>query len=287
MELICNELSFHPLANNLHEAESRFRTLFNTFKEANSKFGFKKIRFQTNLSEQSITENENFIQAVSSFSDSTLKNAALAFLSPPYFDDLTEKETEEFFKSEYKIVGNDCPSTEDPIGLPIAHIKSVPAISINSHQFWEKKSIEVKSVTEDLEISFNVPNINLSADINSSEMSEWADIAMSKMITNKLELVKFLQYTNLTANIQDDFLDQLLNWKNSDYKLYKYILSLMKDVELHPFTGGMGQTENLKNRGKEASKRITNRYPNGDRLSYTIDNDVVTFIACKGHYTFH
>lgn len=57
----------------------------------------------------------------------------------------------------------------------------------------------------------------------------------------------------------------------------------MKDVELHPFTGGMGQTENLKNRGKEASKRINI----SDRLSYLVENNTVTFIACRGHYEFH
>jgi len=49
----------------------------------------------------------------------------------------------------------------------------------------------------------------------------------------------------------------------------------------------MGQTENLKNRGKEASKRITNRYPEGDRLSYFLEKNNVTFLACKGHYKFH
>ena len=64
---------------------------------------------------------------------------------------------------------------------------------------------------------------------------------------------------------------------------FKRILLLMKDVEVHPFVGGIGKTENLKNKRKEASKRITSL----DRLSYTIENNVVTYIACKGHYDFH
>ena len=80
---------------------------------------------------------------------------------------------------------------------------------------------------------------------------------------------------------------QLMQWKKDDSKLYKYTLLLMKDVQIHPFTGGMGQTENLRYRGKEASKRITNIYPNGDRLSYFLENNIVTFVACKGHYKFH
>ncbi len=47
--------------------------------------------------------------------------------------------------------------------------------------------------------------------------------------------------------------------------------------------GGMGQTENLHGRGKEASMPVTQLH----RLSYTTDNNIVTFIACKGHYNFH
>ena len=80
---------------------------------------------------------------------------------------------------------------------------------------------------------------------------------------------------------------QLLEWKAKDNKLFKYTLLLMKDVQLHPFTGGMGRTENLKGNGKEASKRSTNRYPDGDRLSYFLENNIVTFVACIGHYKFH
>jgi len=57
----------------------------------------------------------------------------------------------------------------------------------------------------------------------------------------------------------------------------------MKDVEIHPFTGGMGKTENLRHKGKESSKQITQL----DRLSYTLKNDNITFISCKGHYDFH
>lgn len=287
MKLICNELSFQPLANSVYQVEDRFKLLLSAFKGANSKFGFKKILFQKNLSEQPITEQHNFVQAISLFSNSTIKNATLAFLAPPYFDDLSEDETELFFQSEYKVVGEDCPTVEDPFGLPIAHIKSVPTISIRSHYFWENKSIVVQTVNGTNDVSFNVPNICLEDDINSQEMAEWASISMIKIITSKEELIKFLGYEKFAINIQDDFFDQLLEWKNGEYKIYEYILSLMKDVEIHPFSGGMGQTENLKNRGKEASKRITNRYPDGDRLSYTIENDLVTFIACKGHYDFH
>jgi Txe/YoeB family toxin of Txe-Axe toxin-antitoxin module len=81
-------------------------------------------------------------------------------------------------------------------------------------------------------------------------------------------------------------MEQLFEWKANDTERYKYLLLLMKDVEIHPFTGGMGHTENLRYKGKEASKCIT-PIPQSDRLSYTLENNIVTFIACKGHYDFH
>lgn len=288
MDLICNELSFYPLPDDLHQIEGRFKVFLDTFKESKSRFGFKKIRFPKNLSEQSVTTQLNFVQAVSSFSNSTIKNAILTFLAPPFFDDLNEEETETFFQSEYKIASKDCPTDEDPFGLPIAHLKSVPSISIRTHQFWENKVIEILKINDNDNPSFNVPNICFMEDLNSVEMSDWAKKSMIRLITNKEKLILFLGFDEkFDIVIQDNFFEQLLEWKIEKYQTYEYILSLMKDVEIHPFSGGMGQTENLKNRGKEASKRITNSYPDGDRLSYYVENDVITFVACKGHYNFH
>lgn len=96
MDLIFNELSFMPLAENIQQVENRFKTLFNAFKEAKTKFGFKKIRFQNDLSAQLVTEELNFAEAVSSFSSKDLKRAVVTFQNRPYFDDLTKEETDNY-----------------------------------------------------------------------------------------------------------------------------------------------------------------------------------------------
>ena len=96
MDLIFNELSFIPLAENIQQVENRFKTLSDTFKEANTKFGFKKIRFQRNLSVQLVTEELKFAEALSSFSSKDLKRFLLTFQTRPYFDDLTEEETDNY-----------------------------------------------------------------------------------------------------------------------------------------------------------------------------------------------
>jgi len=112
-------------------------------------------------------------------------------------------------------------------------------------------------------------------------------MSMPKFIDTEEILTKYLGFTKYQPVFTLDFITQFLKWKQDDFETFKYLLLLMKDTQIHPFTGGMGQTENLKGRGKEASKRVTNSYPDGDRLSYTVENNIVTFIACKGHYEFH
>ena len=123
MDLIFNELSFMPLAENVEQAENRFETLLNAFKEAKTKFGFKKIRFQENLSGQWVTEELNFAEALSSFSSKDLKRALPTFLNKPYSDDLTEEETDNYLRSSYRVVSEECPTNEEPFGLPVAYIK--------------------------------------------------------------------------------------------------------------------------------------------------------------------
>ena len=130
-------------------------------------------------------------------------------------------------------------------------------------------------------------NVCLESDIASREIKEWADMSMPKFIDTKEILTKYLGFTKYQPVFTDHFMEQFLGWKSDNFETFKYLLLLMKDVQIHPFTGGMGKTENLIGRGKEASKRVTNSYPDGDRLSYTVENNIVTFIACKGHYEFH
>ncbi|MEO8712449.1 MAG: type II toxin-antitoxin system YoeB family toxin [Parafilimonas sp.] len=285
MELVCNELSFFPLAGSSHEVEQRFRTILNTFNQAKEKYNFTHIRFPISYSDQPVTTTQNFIEWISSVANNTLKDLVLALFRPPYVDDLEEEEANNFFASEYKIASDNAPEGNSPIGMPIAFIKSIPTISFDSHNFWRSNKIEIsKSNGNKTEsATFIVYNICQQFDIHSKDLNEWAENSFPHFINSEELLIKYLGYQKFTSNFQGDFMQQFLEWKVTDMNAFKYILLLMKDVELHPFTGGRGRTENLKNRGKEASKRINIT----DRLSYSIENNIVTFIACKGHYEFH
>lgn len=201
MDLIFNELSFMPLAENIQQVENRFKTLFNAFKEAKTKFGFKKIRFQNNLSGQWVTEELNFAEAVSSFSSKDLKRAVVTFQNRPYFDDLTEEETDNYLSSSYRVVSEDCPTNEEPFGLPVAYIKGIPTISIHSHSFWRNTSISVQKYSLDPQVTFDVPNICIANDCESEELIKWATDSLSKSISTKEELIHFLNFSEYQANI--------------------------------------------------------------------------------------
>ena len=285
MELICNELSYYPLAESNNEAERRFKQLFDTFKVANDKYGFKTIRFHSDYAKQLVTNEKNIYQLIPFISNSNIKNSIFSFFRAPFADDLDEEELKSFFESEYKITHEYVPTDKNPVGLPIAHIKSIPTISFDSDEFWRNKKINlIKTNTSETEnLDFFVYNLCLQTDLLSDEIIEWTDNVMSNKIESEEMLLKYLSFSKYKISFGENFFTQLFQWKEDDIKLFKYALLLMKDVQLHPFTGGMGRTENLRYNGKEASKRITH----GNRLSYTVENNIVTFIACRGHYEFH
>lgn len=289
MNLIFNELSIHPIAENGHIAEDGFRKLLVTFKEAKEVYGFTHIRFPNNYATLQITTSETFFEWVSTLTNRTLKNLIIDLCKKPFTDELEEAELDSFFESNYTLVGENIPTRIEPVGLPVSHIKTIPSISLDSHLFWRNRKITLKksntTATENIDII--AYNICLETDIATQEIKGWSDMSIPKFIDNEEILSKYLDYTKFQAVFTENFMKQLLSWKTNDFETFKYLLLLMKDVQIHPFTGGMGQTENLKGRGKEASKRVTNSYPNGDRLSYTVENNIVTFIACKGHYEFH
>lgn len=277
------------MVNNSQEAETYFRSALKTFEKSKDKYGFTHIRFPIDFKKQNITTTQTFLEWIGTISNRNLKDAIIKLLRPPFTDDLEDNELDLFYKSDYKITDKESPVKDNPIGLPVAHILSLPTISFNTHVFWQSRKINLQktNTSETENLHFQAYNICLENDIEKSELLKWADTSMIHLINTREYLVKYLAFTKYHVELTDNFWQQLIEWKEGNFKIYKYTLLLMKDVQMHPFTGGMGQTENLKNRGKEASKRISNSYPEGDRLSYIVENNIVKFIACKGHYTFH
>lgn len=74
--------------------------------------------------------------------------------------------------------------------------------------------------------------------------------------------------------------EQYTAWQTEDKKTLKRINLLIKDIQRNPFTG-IGKPEPLKeNLSGFWSRRIDETH----RLIYTLDNNILHIVACKGHY---
>ncbi|WP_377099185.1 type II toxin-antitoxin system YoeB family toxin [Mucilaginibacter calamicampi] len=273
------------MADTSQIAVQRFEQFLKTFRSAKNKYDFNHITFQGNYSTLQVTTTQTFIEWLSNLTSPTLKNLILGLCKSPYTDDLEQTEVDSYLESTFKAnVAKDL-TNKEPFGLSIAFIKSMPVISFDSHPIWRNRKINIEKTNNqsDENATVSVFNICLDSDLFSLEIDQWARDCMGSLIKDEKLLIKFLGFEKFTLAFAESFMAQFLDWKENDIDTFRYLLQLMKDVELHPFNGGLGKTENLKYRGKEASKRITH----GDRLSYCIVNNTVTFLACKGHYEFH
>ena len=74
--------------------------------------------------------------------------------------------------------------------------------------------------------------------------------------------------------------DELTDWIQTDVKTAKKITELLNECRRTPFEG-KGKPEPLKGNLKgKWSRRITQEH----RLVYTVDDERIHVLACKGHY---
>lgn len=79
---------------------------------------------------------------------------------------------------------------------------------------------------------------------------------------------------------QDAF-NEYLYWHTQDKKTLKKINALLKDIQRSPFDGE-GKPEPLKG---EMSSLWSRRINDRDRLVYQVNEQGITVVQCKGHYS--
>lgn len=72
---------------------------------------------------------------------------------------------------------------------------------------------------------------------------------------------------------------EYLYWQAQDKKTLKRINALLKDVERSSFDG-IGKPESLRHRDNLWSRRIDDV----NRLVYSIEDNRIELVQCKGHY---
>lgn len=75
-------------------------------------------------------------------------------------------------------------------------------------------------------------------------------------------------------------IDDIIYWKEYNSYFIDVILDLLPDIKEHPFMGGKGKTEVLKNEEGAASKRINDEH----RLKYSLKKGKIMILRCRNHY---
>lgn len=74
--------------------------------------------------------------------------------------------------------------------------------------------------------------------------------------------------------------DEYIYWQTEDRRTLKKINSLIKDIERNG-NEGMGKPEPLKH---ELSGYWSRRIDEKNRLVYSISDNTINIVSCKGHY---
>lgn len=70
-----------------------------------------------------------------------------------------------------------------------------------------------------------------------------------------------------------------LYWQTEDKKTLKRINKLLQELQRDGMVQGLGKAELLRNI-KGMSKRIDDK----NRLTYTMENESIVILSCRGHY---
>lgn len=180
MDLIFNELSIQPLANDKTEGFHRVLYFFDTFKLASEK-GFNKIRFEIPY------EFGDILSGVSITSDLTLADYRKIYLQDnrnrrygqlllglprrPYLDDNSE-EADQYIQNTFSLKKDN--GIVNPFGLASAYLLSTAAIGFCSEPFWENCQFDL-IVKGDIESTETVFCISLSNHFENQNFIEFIE----------------------------------------------------------------------------------------------------------------
>ncbi|MDO8952925.1 MAG: type II toxin-antitoxin system YoeB family toxin [Draconibacterium sp.] len=281
MDLIFNELSVQPLAKDKADGFDRVNCFLETYKRANEK-DYNKIRFETP------NETGDILKGISITSELTLADYRKIYMNDnsnkrygqlllglpkrPYLDDDSE-EADRYILNTFLLEKEG--KVVNPFGLASAYLLSTPAIGFCSEPFWEDCifNLIIEGENKNIESVFCASKY---VHFNDLIFNSWLESFMFST-KNSVQLVKkiFSDYDFDSGAEHDiDF------WKH-DKLILTRIVSLLKDIKINPFIGGLGKTESLIGRTDTYSKRIDD----GNRLIYKVEtNFKITIISCRGHY---
>ena len=280
MEIFFNKLYLLPQCNNSAAARNKIFTLLETMK-ALKEHDFNILRTHNNFYAEDLGSGYTFSDFINDLQvKKDTKLLLRTIVKNPFIVDDESYEAEMFITSEFE-TKNYLGTTVTPEGLAVAHVNSLPTLSISGNDYWEMPvlSLDVTDTITAQKLSAQVINLYNPASLGNSAFTEWIkSITIEIELNSSANILKIFPPTNY--QFDQKAIDDILSWYYDDKRFLVRIKELLEDIEQNPFTGGKGKTEPLSGTGGKASKRIIKK----DRIVYTYSQAMITVHQCRGHY---
>ena len=276
MEIYFNELSVIPTSDSTDASRNKIIELINVMKQL-KKYDIDILRTYEGFYATDLGSNYTFSSFITDNEVSIEYRILLkSIIANPCIKDIESEEGEIFLNTIYKTnnhLGNEV-STE---GIAVSYINGVPTLSLIDFPYWQNSNLPLKIYEPNNLIIDNIINISSIQSLQNNELIEWI-----KSITTEIELKDYQSIIKLFPLDKYDFdnraIEDIMFWFYDDKRYLVRIKELLEDIDLNPFLGGKGRTENLG--GGRASKRIVKK----DRVVYTYTDNKIFIHQCKGHY---
>lgn len=142
MNLAFNEISLLPLTDSEHTVKEQFLSMANTLKVANEKYGFSHIIFPLELAKTLVTVDKTFYQWAHAIRHQGDKNKILSLIKKPFINDVLVLQEHIDYLNHYYYENTDLGIDQTYcIGLSMAHITEIAAISLSGFALWEQIKI--------------------------------------------------------------------------------------------------------------------------------------------------
>lgn len=173
MDLVFNDLSTQPTAEDISEAGKRLHQYFTVVKELQT-HGFKRVRYIDTFENIMLTPEHSFMsfcQLRESPLLRTISNTLLSLTRFPFIDDDSEEEVR-FIQNKFYITKDE--KTLEAPALGTAYLYSTIAVSLNSEEYW--RSLEHKlTIKGDEERETTVLSVCSLKDCENEKFKEWKE----------------------------------------------------------------------------------------------------------------
>lgn len=274
MEVYFNELSVWPKSKTIDEAQNNVTILLKALKELR-KHDFMVMRTHENFFAEELGDGYTFSDFVI---DNDVNRDLRILLQSMAKSPFLKKDSEEediFILNTFKSESHNGEKVAVE-GIASAYLNNSPTVSIPSCNVWEKDALNL-FVESTISISYNTSVTNF---WNEENVHNWFLSIIDALPLNTIDNIKRV-FPEDKFKFEQQAIDELIAWYYDDERYQNKIRDLIFDIPSHPFVGGIGLTEVLRNEGGKASKRIVKK----DRIIYTYSKALITIHQCKGHYS--